>query len=206
MRYLDFKEQFKDFLVFSLDDIRKANPSFHRQRLNEWQDRGYIKKIIREQYIFSDLEIDEAVLFVIANSILHPSYISLEMALSYYGLIPEGVYTVTSVTSRKTQTFNASVASFSYRKIKPALVFGYQLSSCRNHHFKIAEVEKAILDYLYFNHHINSAEAVNGLRLNKESLATTVDFEKLNSYAQRFQNRALQKRVDVFTKFTTENA
>ena len=129
MRYLELKEQLKDFLVFSLNDIRKIEPSFHRQRLNEWQDKGYIKKIVNEYYVFSDAEMSESALFAIANKIYEPSYVSLEMALSFYQLIPESVYGVTSVTSRKTYEFSTSMARFSYRKIKPELMFGYRLVS-----------------------------------------------------------------------------
>ena len=72
MQYLELKQQLKDFLVFSLDDIKKVDQAFYRRRLNEWQDKGYIKKVIKEYYIFSDLEINESVLFVIANRIFDP--------------------------------------------------------------------------------------------------------------------------------------
>jgi predicted transcriptional regulator of viral defense system len=82
MRYLELKESLKDFTVFSLADIRQTDSFFHRRRLNEWQEKGYIKKLIRGFYIFSDLELNENVLFEIANRIYAPSYISLEIALS----------------------------------------------------------------------------------------------------------------------------
>ncbi|MCB1148794.1 MAG: hypothetical protein KDK48_01395, partial [Chlamydiia bacterium] len=35
----------------------------------------------------------------IANLLYGPSYLSLEWALAYYGMIPEGVYVVTSVSA-----------------------------------------------------------------------------------------------------------
>ena len=63
MQYLDLKKYFKDFTVFSLTDVKRIDAAFHRRRLNEWQDKGHIKKIIRGYYIFSDLKIDETVLF-----------------------------------------------------------------------------------------------------------------------------------------------
>lgn len=56
MRYLELKEHFKDFPVFSLSDIRKIEPDFHRRRLSEWKEKGYIKSIIKGSYIFSDQE------------------------------------------------------------------------------------------------------------------------------------------------------
>ncbi len=91
MQFIEFKEKLKNYIVFSLQDIKKIDKNFYRSRLNEWQDKGYIKKIRRSYYIFDDLNLNEAILFLIANKIYSPSYISFEMALSYYGLIPEAV-------------------------------------------------------------------------------------------------------------------
>ena len=76
----------KNFKIFNLNDIRKIEENFDLRRLNEWQKKNYIKKIRQGFYIFSDLEINEQALFIIANRIHEPSYISLEMALSFTGL------------------------------------------------------------------------------------------------------------------------
>lgn len=200
MQYLELREQLKNFIVFSLGDIKKIDPSFHRQRLNEWQKKNYIKKVIREHYIFSDQEIDEQVLFIIANKIFDPSYISLEMALSYYNLIPEGVYSVTSVTSRKTYVFNSSLARFSYCKIKPEIMFGYRLVSHKNHIFKIAEIEKALLDYFYINPKIKTDGQFSELRINEE-VFERLDLKKLKRYLIQFGNKSLEKRANNFVKF-----
>ena len=113
--------------VFSLSDIRKVDPEFYRPRLNEWQAKGYIKKLRRGYYMFADLALNEQALFFIANRLYVPSYVSFEMALSYYGLIPEGVYLVTSVSTKKTSTFKTPIAQFLYKTMKPSLFFGYQL-------------------------------------------------------------------------------
>lgn len=201
MQYLELKRQLKDFLIFSLDDIKKVDPAFYRRRLNEWQDKGYIKKVIKEYYIFSDLEINESVLFVIANRIFDPSYISLEMALSFYGLIPESVYEITSVSSRKTYTFNSQLAKFNYRKIKPELMFGYQLVKYQSHSFKMAEIEKAILDFFYVNSKLKTNDEFEELRINRDTFQERVNVEKLTSYLAQFKNKALEKRVNKFIKF-----
>jgi len=200
MQYLEFREQLKYFVVFSLDDIRKIEAPFHRQRLNEWQKKGYIKKVINEYYIFSDLEINEQILFIIANKIFDPSYISTESALSFYGMIPEGVYSVTSVTSRKTYVFKSSLAQFSYRKIRPELIFGYKLVRHKEHVFKMAEIEKALLDYFYFNSKIKTEGQFAELRINKDAFER-IDLKKLENYLIQFDNKAMEKRVNKFIKF-----
>jgi len=201
MKYLEIKENLKDFIVFSASDISKVDPDFHNQRLSEWQRRGYIKKVVKGHYIFSDLDVNESVLFIIANKIFDPSYVSLEMALSFYGLIPEGVYSVTSVTSKKTYAFKSQLARFSYRKIKSGLMFGYKLENYENHIFKIAEIEKALLDYFYLNPRRKGEGDFEELRINEETFREKVDIPKLENYLTQFGNSALTKRVNKFIKF-----
>lgn len=201
MSYLKIKENLKNFIIFSASDISKVDVDFHKQRLSEWQKKGCIKKVIKGYYIFSDLAMNESVLFIIANKIFDPSYISLEMALAYYGLIPESVYGVTSVTSRKTYIFNSSLAQFSYRKIKPKLMFGYQLIKYENHNFKMAEIEKAILDYFYINSKLKNEGEFEELRINRDMFLEKVDLGKLKQYLIQFNNKAMEKRVNQFIKY-----
>jgi len=75
MQYLNIKDNLKGFAVFTANDISKIDPAFHVQRLSEWQKKGYIKKVAKGHYIFSDLEINEMALFVVANAIYQSSYI-----------------------------------------------------------------------------------------------------------------------------------
>ena len=201
MQYLELKTQLKDFLVFSTKDIEKIDPEFHSQRLSEWQKKGYLKKITKEHYIFSDLELNESALFLIANKIYSPSYISLEMAFSYYNLIPESVYGITSVTSQKTNNFKTDFGEFIYRHIKPELMFGYKLVEYQGHNFRIAEIEKAILDYFYLNARIKADNDFSGLRFNVEEFKNNVDKSKLESYLKEFNNKNLEKRIKKFLKY-----
>jgi predicted transcriptional regulator of viral defense system len=201
MQYLDLKTQLKDFPVFSIKDIEKVGLSFHKQRLSEWQKKDYVKKICKGFYIFSDLGIDEPTLFTIANGVYEPSYISLEMALSIYGLIPEAVYGVTSVTSKRSKNLNTPVGDFMYRHVQPQLMFGYELREHNGHHYQIAEVEKAILDYLHFNSKINDNESFEGVRFNVPETKEKIHIEKFNKYLTAFNSKALEKRAKKFLNY-----
>jgi predicted transcriptional regulator of viral defense system len=205
MRYLELRESLKGFTVFSLSDIRAMDSSFHRRRLNEWQEKGYIRKIIKGYYMFSDMELNEDVLFEIANRIYSPSYISLEMALSYYHLIPESVYGITSIATRKTYRFKTEVAEFSYRMVKPALFFGFELVRYDSKVFKIAMVEKALLDYLYLMPHLKTDEHFSGMRLDKDMFFEQVGEERIDEYLTLFASKALTRRVSTLWRFL-ENA
>ncbi|MEI8343847.1 MAG: hypothetical protein WCF93_02785 [Candidatus Moraniibacteriota bacterium] len=206
MQYLGIKDKLKDFLIISIGDILKVDPAFHKQRLSEWQKKGYLKKITKGYYIFADLKINESLLFIIANKIFDPSYISLEMALSYYGLIPESVYEITSITSRKSHKISSPVGRFSYRQIKPELMFGYRLVSFQDHNFKLAEIEKAVLDYFYINSKLKTVGEFEELRINQDTFKERVDVEKLKRYLTAFKNKALEKRIHKFIKLTTTHA
>jgi predicted transcriptional regulator of viral defense system len=201
MKYLELREALKDFSVFSLNDIRQIDKSFYHPRLSEWQHKGYIKKIIRGYYIFSDLKTNEQVLFEIANRIYSPSYISLEMALSYYSLIPESVYRITSISTRKTKVFNTQIGDFSYRSVKTKLYFGYDLIEYGNKIFKIALLEKAILDYFYLNSKIQTKEDFESLRINVGIFFDKVLENKMDIFLDKYSNKALEKRIKVFWKF-----
>lgn len=198
MKFLELKNELKDFPIFSLNDIKNIEPDFHRRRLNEWQDKGYIKKIIRGYYLFSDIVVDEEILFKISNQIYYPSYVSLESALSYYHVIPESVYEITAVSTRKTYHFETSFGEFSFRSITPQLFFGYHLIKNKKYHVKIASIEKALLDYFYLHPNLQTASDFDSLRINQEVLIEQVNEKKMNEYLKNYNQKRLTKRINDF--------
>jgi len=196
MRYLELKEQLKEYKIFNLRDVRKLEAGFDLRRLNEWQSKGYLIKIRQGWYAFADLEITEPILFTIANRIHGPSYVSLEIALSLYGLIPESVYTITSVTSGQTLTLETPLGAFSYRHLKPELLFGYSLREYKGQTYKIAEAEKAVLDYFYLNPDVADKESFEGLRLNPLEFKERIKREMLSQYLTAFGSQALASRIN----------
>ena len=201
MNFLEFKKKLGNFTVFSLKDIRKIEANFDLRRLNEWQKKDYLKMIRKGYYIFSDLEINESALFFIANKIYSPSYISLEMAFSYYNLIPEAVYGITSVASDKTNNFKTDFGKFTYRHIKSELMFGYRLVEYKNYNFRIAEVEKAILDYFYLNSHLKTENDFIEMRFNSDEFKVLANINKLDEYLKAFDNKTLEKRMKNFLNY-----
>ena len=201
MQYIELKEKLNEYVVLTLQDIKSVDASFYRSRLNDWQDKGYIKKIRRGYYMFADQNLNESVLFCIANKIYSPSYISFEMALSNYGLIPESVYGITSATSNKTNRFKTEIGEFIYSRLKPGLIFGYKIESLGGAVFKMAEIEKAILDYFYINSHLKTDADFSELRINEEEFKTKANSEKLMKYLSAFNNKNLERRIKKFLKY-----
>lgn len=155
MKYGEFKKRFNGIPLITEHDILRINESKQalRNQLNRWQKRGLLVKLKRGTYIFNK---DDRKLnlgnFIIANQLYAPSYISLESALTFYGLIPERTADTTSVTTKKTLRLRNPEGRFLYQHIKPNAFRGFrrQVESPELNYF-IAEPEKAILDFLYLN-------------------------------------------------------
>lgn len=202
MRFRYFESKVKDLPLFNLNDIRKFDPGFHRRQLSDWQKRGYIQHLAGGYYILADREVNDAFLYMTANQIYTPSYVSLESALAYHQIIPESVLGVTSVSARKTRQFESAWGQFSYRSIKPALMFGYEVVIARlDQKFLIANLEKAVLDYLYLNAHIQAGEDFEGLRWNKSHLLHLGDSPTFDQYLKVFNKHALTYRVASLMRY-----
>jgi predicted transcriptional regulator of viral defense system len=202
MRFREFESRIRALPAFKLNDARKLDPDFHRQQLNYWHNQGYIKPLAGGYYILADRAIDEMVLFMVANKIYEPSYVSLESALAYYGAIPETVLGVTSVSSRKTKQYDTNWGVFSYRSVKPQIMIGYQvISNSPEKKFKIASLEKALLDYLYLHSNIQSMADFEGLRWNRTQLHDMLDHSIFTRYVNIFDKRSLENRVNQFMEY-----
>jgi predicted transcriptional regulator of viral defense system len=202
MKYIDFQSYIKNLPTFNLNDIRKFDPGFHRQQLTDWLDRGYIQALAGGFYTLAETQVDESFLFMLANRVYAPSYISNESALAYYLVIPETVLRVTSITSRKTLRLDSPWGSFYYSSIKPALMFGYLVVKQDQHiQFKIASLEKAVLDYLYWNFSIDSVDDFEGLRWNQQELSSLMDNALFRRYLKVFDNKALERRVELLMEY-----
>lgn len=199
MKYIEFERAFKDFPVFSIKDIEKRYPDYDNRRLVEWQHKGYLLKIKRGYYCFSERKNSESFLYFAANKIYSPSYISMESALAYYNLIPEGVFMTTSVTTKNTASYDTAIGNFEYRHCKPLLLFGYKLLQEKNFTIKIAEPEKVILDYFYFNT-LNSVDAIEEIRFNEIIAKELINLDKFNKYLRVFGSKILDKRIQKFLK------
>jgi hypothetical protein len=85
---------------------------------------------------------------LLANHLLGPSYVSMETALSYYDMIPERVYTTTSMTTKASREFNTPSGLFIYAHLPlPYYSFGLSIVNHSNEQFAmIAVPEKALCD------------------------------------------------------------
>jgi len=186
MKWIDFEREIrkKGIKLFTPLDIQRflgRSKIATRFLIHRLKKQGYIIRLRRGLYQLANEKTPD---LYIANKLYEPSYISLDFALSYYGVIPETVYEITSVTTKTTRRFNALGKIFSYRHIKKEAFTGYAPISHQGFTVFIAEPEKAFVDLNYF--------AV----LNKKKPRSRINKEKLNlpkalSYAQLLNNKKL---------------
>lgn len=122
-------------------------------KINKLCKRGILEPLKRGLYFHkSSVTENIANKAIISNNLLGPSYVSLDYALSFYGLIPEAVHEVTAVTTKRSKSFTNSYGEFSYRQISKEL-FGLdlQIETSNAGNFLIASREKVLCDKIYLS-------------------------------------------------------
>jgi len=158
--------------------------------LERYTKKGIFLRPKKGIYLF---DFNPAQEFIFANRIYSPSYVSLEAALSYYHLIPETVYAVTSLTTRPTREFEVAGRLFEYQKIKKEAFTGYQPGEFDGEIGLLATPEKALVDYLYF-------VSLGRKNLNDRLRISSLDFKKIINYTRLFQRKSLKKLANDLIK------
>lgn len=136
----------------------------------------------------------------VANSLYGPSYVSLEWALSFYGMIPERVFAVTSMTLGKKRDYTTPVGLFTYVPLSPKrYVPGVTLN--REGSFLIATKEKALADLVYMSCRGLSKEEIlidllESKRIERESLQK-LDKTHLNEIAKSYASLPVQHLANL---------
>lgn len=127
-----------------------------RNKIGRWLTSGELIRVKKGLYIFGkDIALEPYAKEVLANLIYGPSAISLTYALSFYGLIPERVSVVTSITNKRLKSFVTPIGEFKYYYLHPQkYAVGITLNSLTKHQtFFIASPEKALCDQIYLIDH-----------------------------------------------------
>jgi len=140
--------------------------------------------------------------FVLANAIKKASYVSLQSALGYYGMIPEHVPTVTSVTTQRPQRVDTPLGQFVFRHIKKDLFHTYkQVDLGSGQKAFIAAPEKALLDLVYLTRDADNYDFLTELRLqNLEQL----NIDTILELADRSKSTKLRRTARLITELADQ--
>lgn len=151
------------------------------RQLSRWVASGKLLQLRRGVYGLADPYVSRRPHnFEVANLLVNPSYVSLESALSHRGVIPEAVFTTTSVTTARAGEFDTPLGRYAYRHIVPSLFWGYVTEVIGEVEFLVACPEKALLDLVHLRPGGDQLLFLEHLRLDFIRL----DQDMLNQMAQ----------------------
>jgi hypothetical protein len=198
-----FLNEFAERPLFhsSMLDIFPDPPAHKQVQLSRWTRVGKLSQIRRGWYLIEKpWRAKEVPITVIANSVVHPSYLSLDWALQYYEMIPEYVPNPTSVTTDRGVRFTAQNSLFIYYHVQPAFFKGYRQEKVNGHNINIACPEKALVDkiYLFLQSNRFSIEWLKELRLqNLDSL----NLEKFEFFSRETKRKKFREAVELTCQY-----
>lgn len=142
--------------------------------------------------------------FVLANAIKKASYVSLQSALGYYGMIPEHVPMVTSVTTQRPERVETLLGQFAFRHIKKSWFHSYQqIDFGSGQRAFIATPEKALLDLVYLTPGADNYDFLTELRLQGPE---HLDLDAILELADKSKSTKLRRAAELITKLANQEA
>jgi predicted transcriptional regulator of viral defense system len=180
----------------------KANPANVRLQLTRWKKRGLVYQLCRGLYALAPpYQKVKPHPFLIANRMQHASYVSGQSALAFYGLIPDIVQVISSVTAVRPERWETPLGVFEFRHIKSELLRGYRMidldHAASAQQALVATPEKALLDLIYLQ---PGGDAPNYLRELRLQNLGQLDLEELHHQAVAFASPKIFRAVTEITR------
>jgi predicted transcriptional regulator of viral defense system len=171
-----------------------------KDKISDLEKRGVVIRLKRGLYVISksitglDLSLE-----LIANHLYGPSYVSMESALRFYGLIPESVYSTYSMTLKRSRSFKNSLGYFEYISCQPDYYsIGITQVNKKDYAFLMASREKALCDLIAYTPNLR-LRSIKSLQLYlEEDLRLDMDeFYKMNVSILEECAEVSKKKADI---------
>lgn len=193
--------------LFRTGDILagEGNPDSVRRQLDRWVKSGKVAQLRREVYqLQKPYCITPPHPFLVANVLRRASYVSLQSALSHYGMIPEHVPVVTSITGGRPEELDTPAGRFLFRHVQPRNFFGFlEREIAPGQIARIATPEKALADLLYLDAGSDHADYLAELRLERSD---GFDPAVLMEVADRMHSPKLERAIGRLMQHWEEEA
>jgi predicted transcriptional regulator of viral defense system len=201
MKFHELLNLLDDIPVFESAFLIAGNvkPDSIRLQLARWTKGGKLYQLRRGLYaIAPPYQKVKPHSFVIANLMQRASYVSLQSALAFHGLIPDTVHGTLSITAGRPECLETPLGDFEFRHVKREVLHGYRmmdlLSSKPGQQALVATPEKALLDLVYLQPGSDKPNYLTELRLqNLERLNITEIYRQ----AEIFKSPKLLRAADV---------
>ena len=169
-----------------------VQPSDVHRQLSRWRDAQLLHQLRRGLYLLAEPYRKQTPHpFTAANLLQRPSYVSCQSALAWYGLIPEYVPSVASITTARTGEWQTELGAFLYRHVKKEFFWGYRaIEVMPGQSAFVATPEKALLDLIYLQPGADKAAYLAELRLQNWD---QLDLTELAHMAERSGSNKLQR-------------
>lgn len=176
-----------------------------RLQLARWTKAGRILQLRRGVYLLSSpYRRVEPHPFLIANHLRKASYVSLQSALAYHGMIPEHVPVVTSVTTARPERLRTPLGIYTFNHVQPPYFFAYsQVEVSRRQSAFVATPEKALLDLVYLTPKGEQEAYLRELRLQN---LEAIDTGALARAADRFGKVKIRRAIANVAHIIEEEA
>jgi predicted transcriptional regulator of viral defense system len=150
------------------DSVWKATSRLAKRGLLSRVSNGvYLNKLVRDASAADFL------------NVLKPnSYVSLESALNHWGISTQSPVSLTCVTTGKPKEYKTPEFAITLRSISEHLYWGFVEKQTRYSKYRIAEPEKALLDWVYLSLQVGLKPYLDEFDfkpINKQKLAKYID-------------------------------
>jgi predicted transcriptional regulator of viral defense system len=196
--------------VFDYQTLTEALLTYRkpRDKFTKLLESGVVIRIKKGLYAFGeDFRKEPISREYVANLIYGPSYVSLDYALSYHGLIPERVDVITSVTMKRSKEFHTPFGVFSYRMVtNNRYSTGFILEQAGKVSFLIASHEKALIDKVWTDKSFHgtkfsdyNAYLMEDLRIDLEAISN-LDLSRLQSIVSRYDSAKINNLLQFIIR------
>ena len=182
-----------------------VGPANVRRQLSRWTSSGKLYQLRRGVYTLAPpYQKVKPHPFVVANTLVHGSYVSLQTALAHYGLIPDVTVVTTSVTTSRPRAWTTPVGAYVYRYVKSDWFHGYRrLALGGGQAAFVATPEKALLDLVYLTPGGDNRAYLEELRL---QATEQLDLAELARLAEESESPKLQRAAGMIAALARAEA
>jgi len=182
-----------------------VNPREIHRQLSRWRRAGKIHQLRRGLYCLAPpFQKVNPHPFLVANRLLPGSYVSLQSALAYYGMIPEYVPLTTSITTSRPGQWETPLGTFDFRHIQVDFFYGFHfVDLSETQQTFIATPEKALLDLVYLEPGADTHAYLSELRLNN---LEQLDWQRLEHFVRKIEKPKLIRAMAAIRELAGEEA
>jgi len=161
--------------------VGDVRPEVVRQQLSRWVRAGRLYAVNRGLYALAPpWRKAEPHPFIVANAMRPGSYVSLQSALAYHGVIPEHVPTVTSVGPCRPASVITPLGAYAFRYLARGMRFGYTKEEVMPGRTAfVASAAKALLDLIHLTPRGDQPDFLSELRLDADGRSLPADIVAL---------------------------